>query len=63
MGLYETRPRGCGWNCNGCRASHKAKPGFKMYTCVPCDQDWCPNCFAMVMQNRTTLKSAFMEDK
>jgi hypothetical protein len=34
-----------------------------MYTCVPCDQDWCPNCFAMIMQNKTTLKSVFIEDK
>jgi hypothetical protein len=24
MQLYEVRPRGCGWNCNGCRASHSA---------------------------------------
>jgi hypothetical protein len=34
-----------------------------MYTCVPCDQDWCPNCFAMIMQNKTSLKSVFIEDK
>jgi hypothetical protein len=34
-----------------------------MYTCIPCDQDWCPNCFAMIIQNVTSLKAIFMEDE
>ena len=40
-----TRPRGSGWICNGCRESHGGSPGFDFYTCLTCDQDFCPKCF------------------
>ena len=58
---FTTRPRNCGWVCNGCRAHHGPTPGFEFYTCTVCDKDYCNNCFALV---ETIIKpdTAFGED-
>ena len=45
---FTTRPRNCGWVCNGCREHHSATPGFEFYTCTICDQDFCNKCFHLV---------------
>ena len=48
MQLNTTRPRNLSWSCDNCRASHGPTPGFAFYTCLSCDQDFCPKCFEKV---------------
>lgn len=52
-----------GWSCDGgCGTGRRDWAGHDYYTCQPCDEDYCPNCFHKVEKTIVIKKTDVDED-